>query len=166
MDATTERASTLLCYRRSMKVPQPILFVLLTILLLHCKPHETQQPRPCDDFELDVQKFWNDETRIRLVASLENSWSGQADLQVAKKLSQTVATNLDQITSDWVMLRRSTCLDYTQRRTMDKDTYIHRVQCLDDVLVLQRTLATSLTGNTHDEIKRLLENVWKQLARC
>lgn len=102
---------------------------------------------PCSDFELDIKKVWSDDTKVKVNASLMNQWGGSLGVDVARSKAESVTTNLDHIASDWVMLRRSACLDHFKRKIGSDAEYQTRVACFDRVLQRQRTVQTEILQN-------------------
>jgi hypothetical protein len=92
---------------------------------------------PCADFEVEVEKFWSASVR----AEVQNR-GGQIDIEKRSG----VINKMDRISEDWVMMRTSVCKDHFVRALITKEQYAARVQCFDDRLERQRTLATALTG--------------------
>ncbi|HLT39073.1 MAG TPA: hypothetical protein VK034_22470, partial [Enhygromyxa sp.] len=66
------------------------------------------------------------------------------ELEIEKRSG--VVNKMDRISEDWVMMRTSVCKDHFVRQLISKEQYAARVQCFDDRLERQRTLATALAG--------------------
>lgn len=92
---------------------------------------------PCADFEVEVEKFWS--ASIRAEAMQRGG-----ELEIEKRSG--VVNKMDRISEDWVMMRTSVCKDHFVRQLISKEQYAARVQCFDDRLERQRTLATALAG--------------------
>jgi hypothetical protein len=92
---------------------------------------------PCADVELDVERVWSADIRAEFLGK-GGSVGGQT--------REVIATRLDDLSRDWVMERRSVCLDRYQRNAISQDAYVARTSCLDDRLAHQRTLVSTLTA--------------------
>jgi hypothetical protein len=115
------------------------LFVL-TSLAACDKSGSTSMPPaqdPCADFEVEVEKFWSASIRAEVM-------NKGAELELEKRSG--VVNKMDRISEDWVMMRTSVCKDHFVRQLISKEQYAARVQCFDDRLERQRTLATALAG--------------------
>jgi len=125
----------------------------LALALVACTPTaSTDAPAggQCDDFELDVVKSWNDETRVALRAEVMH-WHGEAELDLAKAHAEQVETSLDSFASDWVRMRKAACLDHFKRQTLDAARYQDRVDCLDQVLLRQRAVIQATVAGEQTE---------------
>ena len=142
--------------------------ILFLVLTAGCaKPTSSQKPAPCDDFELDVERFWSSSTKVDIELSLQKQWSGELGVDVAKERVDAIATNMDRVTADWVMLRRSVCRDHFVREVGTAEQYHESAGCLDGVLVLQRTLVTQLSqGTAADTTDSALGAIEEQLNSC
>ena len=120
------------------------LLAILVLPALACQPKPSASPadEACNDFELDVRKSWNDETRIALRTEVMK-WKGNAELEVAKQEATVVETTMDTFTSDWVRLRKSACLDHFKRQVISAEDYEARAACYDEVLLRQRAVIQS-----------------------
>jgi hypothetical protein len=90
---------------------------------------------PCADFEVEVEKFWSASIKAQV---MDKSGAIEVDRRAG------VTNKMDRISEDWVMMRTSVCKDHFVRGMIDKGQYAARVQCFDDRLDRQRTLATAL----------------------
>lgn len=99
------------------------------------KPPASQDP--CADFEVEVEKFWSASVRAKAM-------NHGGEIEIEKRSG--VVNKMDRISEDWVMMRTSVCKDHFVRELITKEQYAARVQCFDDRLERQRTLATALTG--------------------
>lgn len=116
---------------------------LLLLSLTGCpKSGTTANPAdPCADFEVEVEKYWSASIRAQVMNK-----GGELELEHRSG----VANKMDRISEDWVMMRTSVCKDHFVRQLITKEQYAARVQCFDDRLERQRTLATALTGEAAD----------------
>lgn len=92
---------------------------------------------PCADFEIEVEKYWSASVRAEVM-------NKGGELELEKRSG--VVNKMDRISEDWVMMRTSVCKDHFVRQLITKEQYAARVQCFDDRLERQRTLATALSG--------------------
>lgn len=92
---------------------------------------------PCADVELDVERVWSAQIRAEFL---------QQGGAIGGEQRDAVATRMDDISRDWVMLRRSVCLDYFRRHVIDREQYAGRTDCLDRNLQAQRAAVSSLKG--------------------
>ena len=112
---------------------------------------------PCADVELDVEKVWG--------ASIRAEFLGKGGA-IAGETRQAVATKLDALSRDWVMLRRSVCLDYFKREVISKQQYSSRAACLDQNLQRQRTLIAALDAGSEAQPDSQLKAVSDEIGRC
>ena len=115
------------------------------------------QADPCADVELDVEKVWS--------ASLRAEFLGKGGA-IAGETRQSVATKLDALSRDWVMLRRSVCLDYFKRQVISKQQYSGRAACLDQNLQRQRSLIASLDAGGDVQVESQLKSTSDEIGRC
>ncbi|MFO7565695.1 MAG: hypothetical protein R6X02_23835 [Enhygromyxa sp.] len=116
------------------------LFVLTSLSACDKSGAGTSSPvgqDPCADFEVEVERFWSASIRAEVM-------NKGAELELEKRSG--VVNKMDRISEDWVMMRTSVCKDHFVRELITKEQYAARVQCFDDRLERQRTLATALTG--------------------
>jgi hypothetical protein len=114
--------------------------VVLVSLTSACeRGGQTQAPSsdPCADFEVEVEKVWSASIKAQVMHK-------SGSIEVERRAG--VTNKMDRISEDWVMMRTSVCKDHFVRGMIDKGQYAARVQCFDDRLDRQRTLATALTG--------------------
>jgi hypothetical protein len=116
-----------------------------------------QSGDPCADVELDVEKVWG--------ASVRAEFLGKGGA-IAGETRQSVATKLDALSRDWVMLRRSVCLDYFKRQVISKQQYSTRAACLDQNLQRQRSLIASLDAGGDVQLDSALRNASDEIGRC
>ncbi|MCA9695343.1 MAG: hypothetical protein R3A51_15460 [Nannocystaceae bacterium] len=126
---------------------------------------ESPKTEACDDFELDVARSWNDQTRVSIKAQLLDRWGGELGVEAARQRAESVVTSMDQISADWVRLRRAACLDYFKRGLGTAEAYQARAGCLDRALERQRAVVTSLEGGD-DAVLTALGGLSDELARC
>lgn len=121
----------------------PRFALLLLLSLTGCpKSGATATPAdPCADFEVEVEKHWSASIRAQVM-------NKGGELEFEQRSG--VANKMDRISEDWVMMRTSVCKDHFVRQLITKEQYAARVQCFDDRLERQRTLATALTGDAAD----------------
>lgn len=133
---------------------RPLATLALPALALACQPKSTTSPadEACNDFELDVRKSWNDETRIALRGEVMK-WKGDVELEVAKSQATQVETTMDNFASDWVRLRKSACLDHFKREVISAEDYQARAACYDEVLLRQRALVQSALAGEETTIE-------------
>ena len=122
-------------------------------------PPQQGQPGsdPCADVELDVEKVWS--------AGIRAEFLGKGG-EIAGETRQAVATRLDALSRDWVMLRRSVCLDHFKRQVIDKQQYASRAQCLDQTLQRQRTLIAALDAGSEAQPESQLQALSDEIGRC
>jgi hypothetical protein len=96
---------------------------------------------PCADFQVEVDKYWSGSIRAQILGK-------GGELEVETRTG--VANKMDRISEDWVMMRTSVCKDHFVRELITKEQYAARVQCFDDRLERQRTLATALSNEGAD----------------
>jgi hypothetical protein len=96
---------------------------------------------PCADFQVEVDKYWSASIRAQVMDK-----GGELGFEARKG----VANKMDRISEDWVMMRTSVCKDHFVRELISKEQYAARVQCFDDRLDRQRTLATALSSDDAD----------------
>lgn len=109
------------------------------------EPSSTAQATDeCSDFELDVQEVWSEESNTKVEADLMGQWQGQLGVDTAETRAREVVTKMDNIARDWVMLRRSVCLDHFKRGIGSASDYQARASCLDRILSRQRLVLTQL----------------------
>jgi hypothetical protein len=114
--------------------------LLLTLTASCDKSGSSSKPPgqdPCADFEVEVEKYWSASIRAEVM-------NKGGELEIEKRSG--VVNKMDRISEDWVMMRTSVCKDHFVRELISKEQYAARVQCFDDRLERQRTLATALTG--------------------
>ena len=116
---------------------------LLVLSLAACpKSGTSASPAdPCADFEVEVEVYWSASVRAEVM-------NKGGELELEQRAG--VANKMDRISEDWVMMRTSVCKDHFVRQLITKEQYAARVQCFDDRLERQRTLATALTGEAAD----------------
>ena len=146
---------------------------LLTSLLVCClglvgcekttTPEEASTD-PCGDFELDVKKVWNDDVRVELGAKILEH-GGDAEIEVRRAKVRSVETTMDAFSRDWVMLKRSACLDHFKRDMLTKEQYQSRSQCFDSLLTRQRTLVQAMMGDPSLGADAL-EEINRETTRC
>ena len=120
---------------------------------------------PCSDFDLDVRKVWSEQTKVEVRASIMDQWSAELGADVAAQQAQSVETSMDRIASDWVMLRRSACLDHFKRGIGSDGEYQAKVGCFDRVLQRQRTALGEL-GEGSAAGLAAIEGLNQELASC
>jgi hypothetical protein len=96
---------------------------------------------PCKDFELDVKKVWNAEIKLKVDIAIKQ-FGGEG----GAGRSEEVATQMDNVTRDWVMLRESACRDHFKRQLITAKEYKAKVSCFDAFLQSLRTLITTIEG--------------------
>ena len=102
----------------------------------------------CDDFQTDVEHVWNEQTKVNVRASLMDRWSGELGVDVARQQSESVASKMDRVAQDWVMLRRAACMDHFKRGVGSAEAYQARARCFDDVLQTQRNVLIGLQNGS------------------
>ena len=112
---------------------------------------------PCADVELDVEKVWS--------ASIRAEFLGKGGV-IAGETREAVATKLDALSRDWVMLRRSVCLDHYKREVISKQQYASRAACLDQNLQRQRSLIAALDAGGEVKLEGELKSVSDEIGRC
>jgi hypothetical protein len=123
-------------------VPRIALLLVLLSLAACPKSGTSSTPAdPCADFEVEVERYWSASVRAQVMNK-----GGELELEQRSG----VANKMDRISEDWVMMRTSVCKDHFVRQLITKEQYAARVQCFDDRLERQRTLATALTGEAAD----------------
>jgi hypothetical protein len=122
-------------------------------------PAEAGKPAsdPCADVELDVEKIWS--------ASIRAEFLGKGGA-IAGETRQAVATKLDALSRDWVMLRRSVCLDHFKRQVITQQQYASRAACLDQNLQRQRSLIAALDAGGQVELDSELKSVSDEIGQC
>lgn len=137
------------------------LIAWVLVLLAACAssppPPQSQAADPCADVELDVEKVWG--------ASIRAEFLGKGG-EIAGETRQAVATKLDALSRDWVMLRRSVCLDHFKRQVISKDQYASRAACLDQTLQRQRSLIAALDAGGEPQPDAQLESISDEIGRC
>ena len=127
--------------------------------------NNTPPSDPCADFDLDVKKVWSEETKVNLRAELMGQWQGEFGADVAQERAQSVETKMDDISRDWVMLRRSACLDHFKRGLGTDAEYQARVDCFDRVLQHQRSALSEL-GRDAEAGAAAMDSLNQELATC
>ncbi len=92
---------------------------------------------PCADFDVQVERYWSGSIKAQVLDK-------GGEIQLEQRSG--IVNKMDRISEDWVMMRTSVCKDHFVRGLIDKDEYAARVQCFDDRLARQRTIAEALTG--------------------
>jgi len=114
------------------------MFVPMAMLACDKSGATTSTPAdPCADFEVQGEKYWSAAIRAEVM-------NHGGELEIEKRSG--VVNKMDRISEDWVMMRTSVCKDHFVRQLISKEQYAARVQCFDDRLERQRTLATALAG--------------------
>ena len=112
---------------------------------------------PCADIELDAEHVWSADIRAEFMGK------GAA---IGGETRDSVATKLDNLSRDWVMLRRSVCLDHFKRRVISEPQYATRAACLDKSLQRQRSLIASLDSGASVDSKAELQSISDEIDRC
>lgn len=112
---------------------------------------------PCADVELDVEKVWS--------AGIRAEFLGKGG-EIAGETRQAVATKLDALSRDWVMLRRSVCLDHFKRQVISQAAYASRAACLDQNLQRQRSLIAALDGGSTADPGAQLQSLSDEVGKC
>jgi hypothetical protein len=112
---------------------------------------------PCADVELDVERVWSASIKAEF---LEHGGA------IAGETREAVATKLDQVSRDWVMLRRSVCLDHFKRNVIDKDEYVSRTKCFDQTLEKQRALVSSFDSGSNTEGSSSVTALSHEIDQC
>lgn len=137
------------------------MFSWVLVLLASCasapSAQQGQPADPCADVDLDVEKVWG--------ASIRAEFLGKGG-EIAGETRQAVATKLDALSRDWVMLRRSVCLDHFKRQVISKDQYASRAACLDQTLQRQRTLIAALDAGSEAQPDMQLKSLSDEIGRC
>jgi hypothetical protein len=107
---------------------------------------------PCKDFDLDVQKVWNAEIKLKVDLAVKEI-GGEAGVSEAEK----VTTKMDTLTRDWVMLKESACQDHFKRQLITAEEYKQKAACFDAFLQQQRAVITALEGGDGAAIDKILE---------
>ena len=119
-----------------------LLTAITALALLACggptppPPSALRDPR-CADFELDVQRVWNAETKAEIKGRF-----GSTGVAYAQQTYESVVTRMDDATRDWVMLRESLCNDCLVRGLIPRELYAAASMCYDAALIRQRTAIT------------------------
>jgi hypothetical protein len=112
---------------------------------------------PCADVELDVERVWSAEIRAEVLG--KGGTVGGSSREV-------VATKMDDLARDWVMVRRAVCRDHFERAVITKEQYVARTECLDAILAEQRTLVASLRQGAGDDVAARLAAVSERVGTC
>jgi hypothetical protein len=119
----------------------------------------------CSDFELDVKKVWSEETKVKVQADFMGQWGGTLGADVAQQRAQSVGTSMDRIAQDWVMLRRSVCMDHYKRGLGTDAEYQARVDCFNRVLSRQRMVLEQLNKDA-DAATTAMDGLNGELDSC
>ena len=107
---------------------------------------------PCADVPLDAEHVWSAEIRAEFLGK-GGTLAGQT--------REGVATKMDDLSRDWVMLRRSVCLDHFRRQVISREVYVVRARCLDENLQAQRAFIAA-----PDEGGARLQTLSDEIRRC
>lgn len=119
----------------------------------------------CSDFELDVERVWSEQARVRVEAGVMNHWQGKLDTEVAEQRAHTLTTKMDDLARDWVMLRRSVCLDHFKRGLGTSEEYQAKAGCFDRLLARQRAVVAELQRDP-DAGSSAMDGLNQELDRC
>ena len=144
-----------------MKILTIIVILTLAIWALACGASQHRDgDDPCGDFDLDVKKVWNAEIKLKVDIAIKQ-FGGEAGIGE----SEEIATQMDNITRDWVMLRESACRDHFKRQLITAEEYKAKVTCFDSFLQNVRMLVEALAGGDSPAVDKLLASS-TELARC
>ena len=114
----------------------------------------------CKDFDLDVKKIWNAEIKLKMDIAIKQ-FGGEAGIGE----SFDVATRMDSVTRDWVMLRESACRDHFMRGLITAEEYKAKVTCFDAFLQTLRTTIAAIEGGDGAAVEQAL-TASTELEQC
>ena len=109
---------------------------------------------PCYDADIAAKRVWNDETRVQVKAEVME-WGTEIGVNVAQEKAVEITNSMDRLTDDWARMRKAVCKDHFTRQTLSKAEYQQRADCLDRLLMRQRTFLTSLSSPQMDMSEQL-----------
>jgi hypothetical protein len=138
-----------------------VAIVLVSVLAVGCG---SRQPAgdgdPCSDFALDVEKVWNTDVRLKLDIAIK-----QFGAEGGVTQGEKVATQMDAVTRDWVMLRESACNDHLKRKLITAEEYRGKVACFDAFLERLRTMIAAIEAGDGTAVGDALAAP-QELDRC
>ncbi|MBN2343966.1 MAG: hypothetical protein JXX29_06935 [Deltaproteobacteria bacterium] len=135
---------------------QNIIIFLLSLTVFSCGPTQRgTKSDVCDQFEVDIKKVWNAEVKLQVKAAAKTMFGGEAGVQK----SEEIATKMDLVTQDWVLLSKKACINHVQLEITTKEEYRKKTECLDKYLMLQRTLLLAIQNNQQAEVDSILEKL-------
>ena len=117
---------------------------------------------PCDDFDIDVQRFWSGSTRAEVRGSLN---AGAVEASVVER----VVTRMDDICRDWVMAQESVCKDTVVRKITSPEVYAKVTRCMRAALVSQRTLVEAMRSPSKEQVLKLdeaIRDIGRENSEC
>jgi len=119
-----------------------VLPMLVVLVLLSCggpapPPSSAVKDPRCAGFELDVERVWNVEAKAEIKSRFIAT-----GVVYAERMYESVVTQMDDATRDWVMLRESLCTDCLVRGLVPREVYAPVSLCYDTALIRQRTAIT------------------------
>lgn len=118
----------------------------------------------CDVFEAEIDQIWGTTERRTARDQLE-AFAGESQGDNVSRL----ITKVDDLTRDWVHVRRGACRDANERGTMPPEIH-ERVQlCLQGTWIQQQTLIAELgrvDQVTYARIDRAMLDISEQTATC
>ncbi len=126
--------------------------LLMAVLLSACGAKQSgSSDDPCKDFDLNVKKVWNAEVKLKVDIAVK-----QFGGEIGASKAEEITTKMDNITSDWVMLKESACQDHFKRNILTAEEYKAKAACFDAFLQNQRTMITALEGGDQSASDKLL----------
>jgi len=130
-------------------------WALLCAVTCGCGAKQDEGAQTCSGFDLDVEKVWNAEIKAKVMG-----YGGE----IGGEMGQKIATKMDNVTRDWVMLREAACRDH-QRGLLSDDEYKAQVKCFDVFLQNQRSLLSALeAGGGGDVASQILAG--QEVSQC
>ena len=128
---------------------------LLCAVACGCGAPQDGGEQTCSGFDLDVEKVWNAEIKAKVMG-----YGGE----IGGEMGQKIATKMDHVTRDWVMLREAACRDH-ERGLLTTDEYKAQVKCFDAFLQNQRSLLSALeAGGGADVANQLIAG--QEVSQC
>jgi tetratricopeptide (TPR) repeat protein len=133
----------------------------LCLFVLACDPGSqpprrppSDERRPCEDFELDVERIWSKQTRAQVKAGIV-----QLDASSGKTIAERVVTRMDAVTRDWVMMQQRCCIDTVVHKTMPAEVYTKITACLLTNLAQQRQIVLIASAPNLAQIELLERSI-------
>ena len=148
-----------------MPPPSPLGSLLTSLvtaaLFLGCASSQHAPPSPagdssdpCHDADIAGKRVWNQEARVKVRAQVME-WGGEIGAEFAEQKALEITSSMDRVTDDWARMRKAVCKDHFTRQTLSKPEYQQRADCLDRLLMRQRTFLTSLSSPQMDMSEQL-----------